>query len=492
MTDSLLDRAVDGLTAILTANVLGLVVKGATILVLVRYLLSPDEYGFLFFALSIVTFAQLFCDLGFARSAAKYVSEYRESDPAQVPHILRTALAYNLAAIAVVAALLLVFRGGIASLLDTPRLAPLLVIGAGYVAVRSLFVFLKTIFQGFNRVAWSALVTGVASVGEFVFVVGGVVLLGGVTGAFVGYVVAYALAGVVGFAVLYRRFYTRFRRAPAVEAGLPRRIFEYNLPLTLTKGAGLVLSKTDILLVGLFMNTAAVGYYTLGLQIAEFVIIPATSLGFVISPAFGESRARGELDEARTVYETSLKHTLLLYLPAAAGLFVVAEPAVRLVFGASYLNAVPAIRVLTLFVVFKAIDDITHLALDYLGEARLRAVAKGGGAVVNVGLNVLLIPRVGIVGAAVATVCTYAAIVAVNLGLIHRELSLPLGDLARAVARISGVTVGMAVAVGVLVRYVSDVLTLAAVVSFGVGLWALLAVASGLLDRRQLNALLPT
>jgi len=284
----LAERISKGLAAITSANVVGVALKGLSILVLARFLLSPEEYGLLFLALSVVTFTQLFTDLGIARSAARYVSEYQETDAGQVPHIIRTALTYNLATIAVVGAALLAFDDQIAGLVDEPSIAPFVAIGAVYVAARSLTVFSRRLFQGLNRVTYSALVTALTRGGEFVFVVGLAVLTGEVMGAFLGFVVSYVVAALVGGAVLYRRFYSRFPKAPAMEPGLERRLFEYNLPLTTTKGAGQLLSKTDIVLLGYFWNPVVVGVYTLGLQIAEFIATPAASLGFVISPTFGE------------------------------------------------------------------------------------------------------------------------------------------------------------------------------------------------------------
>lgn len=487
---SLVNRIVHGLKAILTANVLGLVLKGALILILVRYLLSPEEYGLLFLAISVVTFGQLFSDLGLARSAARYVSEYGERDPGQIPYILRTTLLFNIGTILVVAGVLVVFSDQIAGLLNQPSLAPFLVVGAGYIAGRSLFVFCKTLFQGFGQMTWSALVTAVASVGEFVFVVGLIFLTGSILAGFVGYVAAYAVASLVGGVVLYHRFYTRFTPADHPEPGLGRRILEYNVPLASTRGSGIVLSKTDTILVGYFLNAAAVGYYTLALQIAEFVIIPAMSLGFVISPTFGEFKARGALDEATEVYESALENVLLLYLPAALGLAIVAPRAVQLVFGTDYANAVPVVQIFAAFVVLKAVDDVTHNALDYLGKARRRAYAKGGGAVANVILNAALIPVLGVPGAAVATVATYSLIVALDLVIIYGELSVSVGRLARALVRISAVTAMMALPVLWLFPYISGLLSLAAVVGLGAGIWFALSFATGLVEVDRLATVL--
>jgi O-antigen/teichoic acid export membrane protein len=475
-------RIVRGLAAVLSANVLGSVLKGLIVLALARYLLAPDEYGLLFLALSVVLFVQMFASLGLPRSAARYVSEYRETDPGQVPHIIRTALAYNVVTIVAFGAGMALFAEPIAGLVGEPRLVPFLRVGTLLVAATALTVFVRTLFQGLNQVQYSALTTVVLRSGELLLVVGLVVLTGEVMGAFVGYVLGAVLGATVGGALLYRRFYSQFEPAATMEPGLARRIFEYNLPLMTSRGAGALLSKTDVVLVGFFWNPAVVGFYVLGLQIAEFVATPAKSLGYVISPTFGERKASDDLGTAASVYEESFRHTLALYVPAAVGLFILADPAITLVFGEEYANAVPVVRMLTVFVVLKAVNAITNTTLDYLGVARLRAYAKVAGAALNVLLNVVLIPEFGAIGAAIATVATYGMLVGINVALLLRTLPLSVRRMVRTNVLVTLVGAGMGLVVFPAAVYVSSLPTLVAVVALGAVVWGVLVVASGLLD----------
>jgi O-antigen/teichoic acid export membrane protein len=169
---------------------------------------------------------------------------------------------------------------------------------------------------------------------------------------------------------------------------------------------------------------------------------------------------------------------------------LVADPVVRHVFGADYLPAVPVVQVFGAYILVHAVNKITADGLDYLGRARSRAVAKGTMAVANFTLNLLLIPLMGVVGAAVATVATYSVYTGVNLYVIHDELALRVAYLARWVAAVCGVSLGMAAAVGAVVPYISGLPTLVGVIGLGVAVWAALAVGSGLLDVRRLASLL--
>lgn len=484
------DRIVDGTKAMLVAQGTQAVLQGTLVLLLTRVFLDPDEYGLLFLALSVFGVALLFSNLGLAKSAGRYIAEYRERDPTQIPHVLESALKYNLLAIAAVATSFVLFGDSLAGLLGEPALVPFLAVGAGYIAVRSLSTFLSLTFQGFARITWSAAVGIVAHVSLFLAVVGFLLLGFGALGALYGYVVAFTMATVVGGLLLYSKCYAAYERAGAPEPDLSRRLLEYAAPLTVTQGANTIDSRTDIILVGYFMTPAAVGFYTLGKQITDFLIVPAASIGFSIAPTYGEQKAGDELARAAALYETAFEYTLALYVPATIGLFLIADPLVRLVFGPSYLGTVPVLQVLSLFVLVRAIDKITNDALDYLGRARARASAKGGLAFANVGLNVLLIPLWGIVGAAVATVLTYVVLVIVELYVISVELPIAPGRLLRSAVTTAGISGGMGLTVLVLVPHVSGFVTLAAVIVAGVTVWAALAVVSGILDVERLRAAL--
>jgi O-antigen/teichoic acid export membrane protein len=234
--------------------------------------------------------------------------------------------------------------------------------------------------------------------------------------------------------------------------------------------------------VGVILSPVAVGYYTVAKQVSEFTAVPVSAFGFTVSPALGEQAAAGNVDRAARLYEESLRHVLLFYLPAATGLVLVAPPLVRHVFGTDYLPAVPVLQVFAGFIVVNAVNKVTNDGLDYLGRARSRAVAQGSMAGANAVLNVLLLPVLGVVGAAIATVLTYSVYTAANVYFIHQELSPALWALASDTGTVLVVAGGMGLLVLALLPYVSGVGSLLAVVAAGGATWAALAVLTGLLD----------
>ena len=487
---TLSERLASNFKAELVARVSYILANGLIILLLTRFLLTREEYGLLVSALSVFAVAGLFTQLGWAKSAARYVTEFQENEPGQVRHVVRTGLKYTLVTTVAVAVLFGIFEQELARLAGDSRLAPFMVVGVGFLVVRSLGVYFGRVLQGFNAIRWSASVRAVESVGRVLFVAVLVLAGYGALGALVGYALGYALSAVLGLYVLYTRFYAVYPKAVAMKEGLSKRIRDYSVPLTATYAANVLDKKVDIILVGLFINPAAVALYALASQVVGFLQAPAASIGYSVSPTYGEQKASNQLSVASQLYQTTLRHTLLLYIPVAAGIVLVADPLIRYVIGTDYLGAVPVLQILGVYVVLTSINAITSDAIDFLGRAKMRAYAKGGTSVANFVLNVALIPTLGIVGAAAATVITQSVYVGVNLYVIHSEFSLDLRRLAETVGFTLAITGAMVLAVSLLMPHVTSLFTLLAVVATGGLVWVALAGLSGMLDVRRFVALL--
>jgi len=478
----------DRFKAEFAGKIIAIVSAGLLTVVLAR-LLEPDEYGLLFLAISVLGMAELFSKLGIAKSAARYVAEYKETDPEQLAHILGFAFIFNLGTTVIVCLILFIANEFVATVVGEPEIGPLLAIGVFYVAFHTLEQFARAGLQGFEAIKPASALIAIEGSSRLVFAVGFVVLGYGVVGALVGYILSFGITALIGLRHLYTRFY---QTAPTgdIETGIRKRIAAYTAPLTLTSTANVIDKKVDTILVGALAGPVAVAYYTVGKQVIQFVNTPIAALGFTLSPTYEAQKSKGNSETAARIYEEALTHGLLLYIPAAAGLALVARPLVELVFGDEYLGAVVVLQVLAVYVVLLSMMELTSNGLDFLGRARERAIIKGVSAVLNVGLNILLIPMFGAVGAAIATVGTFALYTVGSMYIMHSELNLRIRYIVRHIGAVLVVAGVMSAAVYILLGLVEGFVTLAAVVGAGAIIWALLATSVGLLDIKRVLAVL--
>lgn len=484
---SLVEEIKSGFKADLVSQVAKSLSGGILVIVLAR-LLSPNEYGLLYLSVSIFTFATLLGKVGLGKSAARYVTEYEENDPGQIPHILEITAVILVITLTTVTIALVLLSGQIATVMGDSELQMLLLVGALFVATGGFVDSTRRICQGFKKIEWAAYIKLVDAVLRPIVAIGLVLVGFGAVGAITGYVVSSLSATLLGIGFTYYLYSNTVRSE--IEPDLRRRVAEYALPIALTHNSDTLLKRVDIILVGAFLTPLAVSYYVVAKQLMTFLKTPANSLGFAITPRYSEQIHRGNLETASRLYNKALTSVLAFYVPAAVGLVIVAEPTLTLVFGPEYAGGAIVLQILTLYLVAQTISYITGGGLDYLGRAKHRAYAKAGAAIINVVLNIILIPTIGIVGAAISTVGSYSVYVALNVYLLHLELDLDWMIIGQRCIKVAAVTAVMALTVLPFASLIGNLVSLIAVVLLGGLVWLVATVSVGLIEKQQLRAVI--
>ncbi|WP_137284589.1 flippase [Halorussus salinisoli] len=455
--------------------------SGTTLVVLLARMLDPTGYGLLFLAISVAGTAQLFCKVGIAKSAARHIAQYKETDPGQLKHILSFSFLLNTIAVLLMSLLFFYSREHIAVLIGEPSLEPFLLTGVLFIALGTFHFYARVVLQGYEAIAASSFLKAVNSVARLAFALGFVLLGYGALGAFFGYVLAFGISSLIGIIYLYDKYYYNVNYTER-EVGIRKKIASYSIPVTVANMGGVLDKRVDTLLVAFFLSPTAVGYYTISKQIVEHIQTPISALGFTLAPTFEGLNSSGNRKKAAALYEKALSQGLLLYIPGSAGLILVAEPMIKLVFGTEYLGAVPVVQSLAIYAIFYSSNKVTSLALDFLGRAKNRAIAQFLTAVMNVILNIILIPAIGVVGAAHATVITYSIYSLYNFYIISSELNVDVVKVAKNIFIISLITIAMAGTVYLFVDHVTGFLTLFVTIASGILIWGILSVLSGILD----------
>lgn len=482
----------DELASRFRAQLAGKIIRaigGALLTIGLARLLDPGGYGLLFLALSVVTLFQL-VTVGIGRSAGRYIAEYRETDQSQLRYIVRDSALLLCGVMAVAVLFLTGTAPYIASFFDEPSMRPFLLVGALFVILWMTITYLEKLLQGFEAIRFVAVMGSFGRLSRVVLALGLAFAGFGALGALWGYVFSALLTSALGAYYLFRQLRTYDTGTSEPEPGLRRRIFEYAVPTTATNMSRYLDHQVDTLLVGYFLSPVSVSFYVLAEQVVNFLETPLSALGFTLSPTFGSQKAAGNIEQMSRIYEEALLNGLLLYVPAGAGIFFVAQPAITLVFGEEYSGAIPVLQVLGLYVILKAITKVSDNGLDFLGRARERAIARIITALLNVGLTVALIPPFGVVGAALATLVTHGLYTATNVYISAQEFDLRVAFLLRKAGKIVAVTLVMSAVVFALSGYISGWLTLGLVIGAGFLVWAVLSVTTGLLEIRRVISMM--
>jgi O-antigen/teichoic acid export membrane protein len=429
---------------------------------------------------------QIFSDLGLKSSISKYISEYKERGSSQLPHIIYFGFTILLLLLIISSIILYISTGYLSQILGEPKLDPFLVVGVFYIISNSLFEFLQKIFQGFEDIDRSSLIGIIKTTTRFIVAIGLVLSGFGALGAFFGYAISGTIGFIVGLIIFYREYGDILKVKSGPEPGLKKKIVMYSIPVTATTAGRKIDTRFDTILIGFFLNPSSVGIYTVSKQIVSFIQTPAKSLGFTLGPAFGAKKSSGDLETASKIFENALINILLFYIPATAGIILVAEPTIILIFGEEYSDAIPVLQLLGLYLLLMATNQMVSNALHYLGRARSSAMLRSTTAILNLALNVILIPTYGVIGAAIATVITFSIYTIGQIYVAHKEIKFRFRPIIKNLLSIFLVTGIMSGVVAFLSSYIEGYLSLFFVVGVGVLIWITCSVILGLLDINQL------
>jgi O-antigen/teichoic acid export membrane protein len=177
-------------------------------------------------------------------------------------------------------------------------------------------------------------------------------------------------------------------------------------PLLLATFFGLLVYNSDLLFLRAFRGAGAVGYYAAAYTLVGFAINLGLAYRASLLPTL--SRLEADARERHALYHTSIAQVFAIVCPAAIGGWVLAPLIIRTIFGDAYAPSAEALQVLVWVIPLSLLRDVPVVALvAHRREDRiLRLNAWAAG--LNTVLNVVLIPRYGLLGAGLASVGTEA------------------------------------------------------------------------------------
>lgn len=179
--------------------------------------------------------------------------------------------------------------------------------------------------------------------------------------------------------------------------------FIYGMKVYLANVVSFLSYRFDLFLVAFFLNPAEVGFYSISVAIAERMLIIPGTLSTVLFPRVSSSKP----EEANNLTSRISRHTAFLMIVISLASFFLAKPFIEIFFGQSFLPAVkPLIFILPGIIAF-GIGGVLAADLSGRGRPEFAIYSASTCLVSNIILNILLIPKFGISGAAIASSIAY-------------------------------------------------------------------------------------
>lgn len=303
-------------------------------------------------------------------------------------------------------ALLLALAGPIGALLHKPALTGVLrVLAAGVVVWNLLFVGVFAI-QGLRTMKWMVLVRDISQPGLALGMVAAAGLLGfSLMGATVAFVLSLLPAlGLVGFALV-----RLLRRAPAADPPRLREVLLFSFPLIWTQLVSWGVRQQEILVAAYFLPAAQVGLYGASLKTAALVGFTLQATNAIFSPLLAHLHGTGELEHLRSLYRTVARWCFTLALPIFLGCLLFGHELLGL-WGPEFVAAWPALVLLAGAQLVNVSTGAAGSMLIMGARQKIELANSILALILGLALDILLIPRFGILGAAVGAGVSMSAV----------------------------------------------------------------------------------
>lgn len=397
-------------TAVLViANLISMVIGFLINIYMARYL-SEDSFGMIFAAINLATLFTLFTDLGVSTFLTIQLSRNNEL----LKPYLNNALAIKLG-LAVLA-----FLGIISVAFLTPytgtKLIVVFIIGL-YIVITAISQIFQSIFQAaqsMEHIAITQLLNPVILLAGTIYVIASGMDV-------VAFALVYLTSGIVILAynlTVVVLFY--HRPLPAFDTKLWKMLILGGLPLSLSAIFSFIYFRIDVQLIDFILGDVAVGNYGAAFKVIDAVVCIPAMYTMAILPVISYYFHKNSPD-LQVLLEKSLKYLLILGIPISIGGVLCADKIIYLMYLDKYADSVPVLQGLSLGMLIMFINYMGTTVLTATNLQKTFMVINAFSAVINIFLNLMVIPVYGIAGSAYTMVLTQGIICVLTFYTLHKK-----------------------------------------------------------------------
>jgi O-antigen/teichoic acid export membrane protein len=403
----------------------------AIIIIYSARVLGAAGYGVFSYAVALAGFFTLFLDPGVNSIVMR---EVPKEDEAGRLRVLATTLVLKIVLIAAMVAFVLFVAPSFSTLPGAVALLPIVALIITFDTTREFF---SAFIRANEKMEWEAGIFLLTNL--MILVTGFLFLFYSKTPLALGwaYVVGTALGAVTAVVILRKRLSHIFSH---FSAALIRPILASAWPFAVTGALGILLTNTDILIISWMRSASEVGIYSAAIRIIQVLYVLPAIFQFSTLPVLARL-ANKDNERFRRVFEGTVGFIFLASVPLALGGAVLGTQVMALVFGTAYASGGWAFKLLMLTMIVDYPAAIISNAIFVYDRQKSLIIASLIGGVLNVGFDLLFIPRFGMAGSAFGTLL---AQIAVNWYLWHMMKKINYFEVLPRLRKIAMAGVGMA------------------------------------------------
>ncbi|MDO8429792.1 MAG: flippase [bacterium] len=376
-----------------SGQIFGRLIRVAIVIYAAR-ILGPASWGAFSYAMSFAAFMLIFSDLGINAIVTKEASRNIE----MAKKYFSTAFFIKLILL-IIGVLILFVAPNLTNLEEAKQLLPLISFILIFDSLRNFGFSIsraheKMEIEGLNEIATNFFIT----------LFGFIALK--INGTSQSLTIAYSAAIMLGFLLIAFQLRHYFKEViNNFDFNLIKPILETAWPFALAGSLGAIMINTDTIIIGWFRSAAEVGYYSAAQRPVQLLYVLPTLFAASLFPSLSRM-AKEKMDSFKEVLKNAIKISLIVAIPITIFGIIFGSQIINLLFGQDYQSATLSFQILmlTILVIFpSAIIANANLAAD---QQKNFIIFSAIGAIGNIILDLLLIPKWGIAGSSFATLVT--------------------------------------------------------------------------------------
>ncbi|MEW6062894.1 MAG: flippase [Nanoarchaeota archaeon] len=365
--------------------------------------IGATEYGLLNIGLAVIGVVSIFCLLGFEEGLLRYISYYKAlDDKKRVTGLYKSSLKISLAISIVFAILLYYYSNSIAIFIfHNQNLISVLKI---FSIVLPFFVVYKLNLASIRALqdikGWTYIGNIAESAIRLILTVVLILLGLKLFGVIIAYLLTIVFVSTISFYYLTR--IVKFVKNK-VSTNLTKELVRYSWPLMFSSILIAIMAWTDTLILGYFKTASDVGVYNAALPTSTLLYIIPMALLSLFIPLLTELLALNKRAEFRSLYDTTNRWIFFANFPLFVLLVLFSKQILAILFGQAYINGYTALIILSVGYVIYFAFETSNKILNVLNKTKLVLINTAIATMLNVVLNLILVPILGINGAAIAT-----------------------------------------------------------------------------------------
>lgn len=368
--------------------------------------LGPEDYGILSIALAIFGILGGLTMLGTEVGIVKFISNYNQKKE-NIKGVIYDSFRFVLPLSIILAILLFIFSDYIAiHFFNSKKLGLLLKILAFFIPINAIRkIFLNSLI-GFKLVKYETLAKAITENLSKLIITALLILFGyGLLGALIGYVLGVFISLLIAYYLLrYKVFNLMDNNIKSVYS--TKEFYSYSLPLLFSIIVFVVILWTDTLLLGYFKGASDTGIYNAAMPTAQLLLIFPNALMAIFLPVIsGINDVKNK--EFITIFRAVTKWVLLMNIIPMALFIIYSKQILNIIFSSVYAQGSSILIILSFgFFVSCLAMSSNHVLLAF-NKTKTVFFNNMMAAIINIALNLALIPRYGITGAAVSTAVSF-------------------------------------------------------------------------------------